>query len=137
MMSEVPEFFHLFESVLRCRDCGLIFVCRMSADNTLVKFVNDSGSEEAWLPTFEEGGYLDVVEQCVPEYSRNQKLTMQVFRTFEKKFRNFLHKPSTGGDWKVACGSCCPNCKSANAEIQSEQTLINPIITWITYDPIT
>lgn len=136
MMRKIPEVVQLTETILRCRNCGLVFACRMSGDNSLVKFVDDSGREEAWIPTFEEGGYLDVVEQCVPEYSRDQKLTMQVFRKFEKKFQNFLHKPSTGGEWKVASGSCCPNCKSANAEIQSEQTLINPTITWLTYDPI-
>ncbi len=136
MMSKIPEFVQLIETVLRCRNCGLVFACRTSEDNALVKFVNDSGREEAWLPTFEEGGYLDVVEQCVPEYSRDQTLTMQVARTFEMKFRNFLHKPSTGGAWKVACGCCCPDCKSKSTEIQSERTVINPTINWLTYDPI-
>lgn len=136
MMSNIPELVQLVETNLRCRDCGSVFACRTSEDNMLVKFIDESGKEEAWLPTFEEGGYLDVVEQCVPGYSRDQQITMQVFRKFEKKFRDFLHKPPTGGDWKVASGCNCPDCNGSNTEFQSERIVINPKVNWITYDPI-
>lgn len=136
MMSKVPEIVQLVETILRCPDCGAIFTCRTSEDNMLVKFVDDSGTEEAWLPTFEEGGYLDVVEQCVPGFSRDQQITMQIFQRFEEKFRELLHKPASGGEWKVASGCFCPCCKNANTEILSERIVINPKVTWISYNPI-
>ena len=75
MMSDIPETVQLVETTLRCRECGLVFVCRTSEDNLLVKFVDESGKEEAWLPTFEEGGYLEVVERCLSVWNIRSEAT--------------------------------------------------------------
>lgn len=132
----IPTDVQLVESECKCIGCSKHFVCRTSPDNALVKFVDAATSQERWLPTFEKGGYLDIVEQCVDGFRRDCEITMKVFREFESKFRSFQHRPATGGYWSVANGCRCPNCGGKKVETLAEQTVNNPKMEWLNYDPI-
>lgn len=134
---EVPTDFQLVETELKCVDCGRNFVWRTSLDNVLVKFVDNTTSQERWMPTYEEGGYLDVLEQCVDDFQRDGEITMKVFREFERKFRSFQRPPATGGYWTVASGCRCPKCDGSQVEAVTEKVVNNPIVEWLNYDPIT
>jgi hypothetical protein len=131
-----PEFYWITETEYRCLDCQDSFSCRTSQDNVLVKFVDDENRMECWLPTFEKGGYLDLIEKCVPGFRRNDQITMKVFHIFESEFMKYQHGPKSGGFWKVACGCKCPQCRSSHLKVLSEVELESPVIDWMTYDAI-
>lgn len=133
----IPESYAVVETTYRCQACGIVTVCRTSADNSLVKFVNSTYQQEAWLPTFGVGGYLEIVEKCVPGYSQATPITMDVFRRFDDAFRRFQHRAPDGGHWQVALGCRCTGCGSRDLEFTSEQICVSPPLNWLTYLPIT
>jgi hypothetical protein len=134
---EYPKSYLIIETEYECAKCSSVFECRTSNDNAVVKFVDEQFRQERWLPTFSKGGYLELVEKCVPGYRRQEELTMQVFRQFEFAFERYQHKPATGGNWSVASGCHCGCCGSSKLKYRSEKLLNSPPIEWLTYDPIT
>ena len=132
----VPSNFQITETEFRCDGCGESFIFRSSPDNILVKFVDGANRSECWLPTFEMGGYLDVVEKCAPGFDRREEITMPIFREFEKNFQTFQNPPDSGGYWQVACDCICPKCNGKELEVLGEQIVSNPELKWMTYKPI-
>jgi hypothetical protein len=131
-----PTYYELTETVYRCRSCGNTFACRTSQDNLLVKFVDEGNRLESWMPTYENGGYLELLEKLVPGFHRSQQITMAVFRRFESEFEKYQHRPTPSSYWQVACGCRCTRCGGSSLEFLSETLLASPEIDWVTYDPI-
>jgi hypothetical protein len=103
-------------------------------DNSLVKFVCDSGDEEAWIPVYTKGGYLDLVEHCVAEYSQDQEISMKVSKAFLDKFREIQRRPASGGYWVFPGAQHCPRCKEKNLTLVSERCAVDHALNWIEYD---
>jgi len=133
--AERPRSYHILRQSLLCRDCGNRFECLVSADNLLVKFIDQETGVIRWLPTYERGGYLDLISQLVPGFGRNDEITMQVFKRFEESFRQ-IQEPATGGNtYTVENMILCPKCSSSSTVIMDEEVLDTPEVCWMRYQP--
>lgn len=132
----VPSSYSIRNDVYRCRVCGTIFDAFFSNGNELVKFIEDNGTEVRWLPTFEAGGYLDLVEKLVPGYKKTQSINMSISRRFEAAFKTIQEHSNAGNTFSLAVGSRCPSCNSDNKELLSEKILESPTLAWLRYSKL-
>jgi hypothetical protein len=132
----IPKSFNIRQDFYRCRGCGVEFSSMYSDGNDLVKFLEDGGQEVRWLPTFEEGGYLDLLERLVKGYDKSQQITMQIAKSFESEFKKIVQLSEAGKTFSVAIGCRCPNCLADNSETVEEKVLNSPQLEWIKYKPI-
>jgi hypothetical protein len=101
--------------------------------NEVVKFSEDGGREIRWLPTFEAGGYLDLMEKLVPGYRKDQSITMPIARKFEAEFKKIQELSASGNTFSVAVGCRCPTCAANNAENILEEVIESPLLDWLRY----
>lgn len=128
-----PRVYQIRREHCQCRACGHEFTQMMAADNALIKFVNDVNTEEGWLPTYEPGGYLDLLERLVPDYHRSEPITMSISDRFTTEFRKIQQPPESGGYWNFAIGGRCVQCASKQLDVTAEELLDTPPLEWITY----
>jgi hypothetical protein len=133
---DIPKLLQIKITVYRCNQCGGSFPDRQAADDSLIKFVDEENKLECWLPTYTKGGYLDLLEKCVPGFCRNNEITMKVFREFEAAFEEYQHRPSSGGFWRVASGAACLQCSSRDLKIRWITNVVDPNLKWMTYDEV-
>lgn len=130
---QIPSSYSIRKESFKCRSCGTVFSSLFSNGNDLVKFTEDGGTEVKWLPTFEQGGYLDILEEVVPGFKKNQSVTMAVAKKFESSFKNMQEPSKAGNTFSVAVGCRCPSCNSDNKELLSEEVLESPKLDWLRY----
>src|SRR5690606_20403333 len=78
----IPSSFWMRQVSCKCMSCGTEYECDLASGNEIIKFSEDGGGEVKWLPVFERGGYMELLEKLVPDYSRKDKITMSVARIF-------------------------------------------------------
>ena len=105
----------------------------MAIDNVLVKFIDQVSKEVRWLPTFEKGGYLDMVKQLVPDSSPDKQITMKDSATFQERFAEIQERSPLGGIFVLAIGCPCPECGSRNQTLEKECVLDRPSLKWMRY----
>jgi uncharacterized protein with PIN domain len=133
IQAAVPVSFWIRKDFYRCRACGTEYACVFANGNEIVKFSEDGGHEVRWLPTFEVGGYLDLMERLVAGYRRDQKITMPIAKKFESEFKKIQELSASGNTFSVAVGCRCPKCSANNAEIILEEVFESPPVDWLRY----
>ena len=128
-----PKVYWVREDRVRCKQCATEFKVKFAHGNEIVKFVEDEGHEERWLPTFEPQGYLDLLERLVSGYSREQQITMPIAKRFESSFKEIQERSSSGKSFSVAVGARCPHCGSSSFDLLDEQILASPPLDWLRY----
>lgn len=132
----VPPEYYVVEVECKCRKCGVKFGYRKCIDDSLVKFIDSSGLEEAWMPTYGDGGYLNLLETLVPGFdSHHQAITVPISRRFEIAFSEFQSPPTSGGRWSIGVRPICPQCGTTNVKQLTETVLYNPELAWAKYRP--
>jgi rubredoxin len=129
----IPKTYMIRKNVYQCKVCGREFASFFSDGNDLVKFVENNGKEIRWLPTFERGGYLDLMSALVPGYKEGQNITMFDAKKFEKLFKEIQEPSKSGNYFSVAVGCRCPDCNSDKKELISEEILDSPELEWLRY----
>jgi hypothetical protein len=128
-----PPSYWVCESKRKCKNCGYEYTCVHPNGNEIVKFQEDGGVEVRWLPTFEVGGYLDLLERMVPNYSREQQITMPIVRKFESEFKIIQEHSLLGNAFNMSVCCECPRCSSIKAIVVSEITYDSPKLKWMKY----
>ena len=129
----VPVRYWIATTRYRCGSCGADAVLRWAPGGEVVRFVNGRG-EERWLPTYGAGGYLDLLEQLVPGYSKAQEISARVAKDFKVTFSRFLSKANPTDDYAIAdAGPVCSRCGSRDLEITSEVVDQSPPVPWLDY----
>jgi hypothetical protein len=129
----IPKAYWIREDLVRCKQCTAEFKVQFAHGNEVVKFIEDGGYEDRWLPTFEKGGYLDLLERLVAGYRREQQITMPIAKRFESAFKGIQEVSSAGKPFSVAIGARCPHCSSASVDVLDEQILASPPLKWLCY----
>jgi len=134
IQARTPSSYWTREDTVRCRTCSCEFTARFAHGNEVVKFAEDDGGiEERWLPTFEPGGYLDLLERLVPGYTKDQRVTMPISRKFEAAFKEIQERSAAGKTFSVAVGYRCHNCGSSSVDLVKEQIIDSPLLNWLRY----
>jgi hypothetical protein len=133
--AKVPKHYAIRREYRRCNACDISFEVNFSAADDLVPFQDSSSSEIRWMPTYENGGYLDLLELLVPAYSQGDRITHRVSQAFESAFEVIQEKPLSGGMFRIWAVGGCPSCGSCDKIIiESNSILRRPPLTWIRYD---
>jgi hypothetical protein len=136
IQAETPSTLWANKITYLCDDCATIWDVIMPIDNEFIKFVEKEGDEERWLPTYEKGGYLDLLEKLIPGFKKHNKITVHIADEFEKKFCNFQEPSSNGQIFLMNFRVRCPKCNSHSIIIRNIESVINPDISWMRYSPI-
>ncbi len=129
----IPSSYQVRLDNCLCQDCHHEYECMMALDNVLVKFIDEASGEERWMPTFEKGGYLDLMSRLVPGSSPENEITMKDSGIFLKCFAEIQERPSSGGEFTFAMGCPCPKCGSRNHALVSKTVLDMPSLKWMRY----
>jgi hypothetical protein len=100
----------------------------------LVKFIVPEGDDERWLPTYGNGGYLYLMERLVPGFSREQEVSMEIYRRFEMEFSRVQVKSTTGQTFIVSTRARCPVCGTMNLDCAGDALLDTPSLEWMEYE---
>lgn len=134
--AEEPYTYWINKITYLCDNCGTIYDIMLPIGDELIKFVESEGNEERWLPTYEKGGYLDLLEKMVPNFKRNNKITVQIAKEFDDKFSKIQQRSSRGRKFIMDVSVKCPKCDSKNSIIKKIESLENPVILWMCYRSI-
>jgi len=122
-----PEPYSISETRFECRACGAVFQWRHADAYSLVKFISDDGSEERWLPTYGESGYLELLQRLVPSWRPESAITRSVADAFDRALGKLLERNNLTR-FRIETGKVCPRCSSKELTIVSEVVLANPPI---------
>jgi hypothetical protein len=136
IQAEIPSIYWTRIITYLCHDCGIIYEGMMPVGNELIKFIEKDGIEERWLPTYEKGGYFDLLENLIPGFKRTNKITVQIADEFENKFYEMQEPSTKGRTFTMNIRVRCPECNSKSIIIRNIETLVNPNIAWMRYRQI-
>jgi rubredoxin len=126
---ELPKVYWIRVQTHECPNCGNVFQ-RTVGDDLIVKFMEVGGSEERWLPTYGQGGYLDLLSKLVPGWSPEEQITMAVARQFDTAFQAVQEKSSRGHPFSMLFEDRgCPSCHGKRTQELSEVVLTSPAVT--------
>lgn len=128
-----PTRYILKQTAYRCGACGAEFRVRTPQDNDLVKYIEPVSGEERWMPTYGEGGYLQMMKRLVPEFASGKGITMAVSRKFETAFALIQERSKAGQPFRLFIRPMCPKCGSTDLTITSETCLNSPPVCWMRY----
>jgi len=134
VQANVPNAYALRRESRHCRSCGCHFKVDFSAGDDLVAFQDTQGSEFRWLPTYEKGGYLDLLPRLVTDYADGKQITYHVARAFEAAFDLIQERPASGGWFHTWHVKGCPSCGSREVVTEGVSIRKNPRLTWMRYN---
>jgi hypothetical protein len=134
VLPKVPNSYSVRNETRVCNDCGCNHNITFSAGDDLVAFQDTKSGEVRWLPTYEEGGFLDLLRKLVPDYSDEQGITHRVSQDFEKVFDRIQERISPEGVFRIQVVRGCPNCGSRKVIVERSTIEKNPSVEWIRYD---
>ena len=68
---ELPEKYWVNQLNYKCESCGNSFEVFLPNGNDIVKFREINGSEIRWLPTYNKGGYIDLMTKIIKGHEFN------------------------------------------------------------------
>jgi hypothetical protein len=129
---EIPSPYWVAIDHYRCGSCAATFDWRSASGGEIVRFLSPDGREEAWLPTYGPGGYLDLIGKLVPGFGPSSEITIRVTRQFTERFTALQRE---GGMTPLFTlderGPTCPVCGSGNLHLDERQVVTNPPLTWL------
>lgn len=130
----IPKQYHIREVHYYCLNCSAEFIVRYPIGNELVKYVDATNAgDERWLPTYEAGGYLELVERLVDRFSQDKPITMDVSRDFEAAFALMQEPGHSGRPFKLFVKTLCPKCNGTDLRVEQEKVLDTPELKWMKY----
>jgi len=115
----------------KCKKCGNVFEIIFENGNELVKFEEINGNEVRWLPTYDKGGYLDLMTKLIG-YSSGDEITMAKTKAFIQELNKHCEHGKTGNGFDLSTTKFeCPSCKSKDKETLKEDVLTNPKLPWL------
>jgi rubredoxin len=129
----IPKIYWVDELTYVCRNCGFTFKCLKSSGDYLVKFVEEGGEEVRWLPTYGEGGYLNLLSRLVPELDQKNEITPRISDEFQRRFQQIQERSAAGRRFVLAEGCTCPTCAAEDVALESERTLASPAVQWMRF----
>lgn len=130
---KIPEVYWVKVEDRRCTECSERFEYRSASGDYMVKFVEEGGIEERWLPTYGEGGYLHLLQRLVPGFASSEEITEDISRTFENAFVRHQTKSKRGNVFIICRGVTCPQCGSRSANVLGERVETAPPVVWLSY----
>ncbi|MHC1723771.1 MAG: hypothetical protein AB9836_11290 [Aminipila sp.] len=129
---EIPNRYIINSLLYKCKNCQNEYEHLLCKGNQLVKYIEKNGSEVRWLPTYGQGGYLDLLERLLENFKMNSEITMKNAKDFDIIFQNYTEKSANGNSFVISDGRHkCPNCESKELMLISEKILENPTINWM------
>lgn len=118
----------------KCNSCEVTFSEILPHGNEIIKFIETDGHEVRWLPTYEKGGYFELLKQLVPGFdAKSQEITMSISNKFQSAFEKIQQPSVNGKKFRFAKGVICPKCKSNDIKIISDKILLSPTLKWMKY----
>jgi len=132
----IPEIYEIKCLIYVCNSCGNIFAIALPNYDGLVMFKEIDGEEIRWLSTYEKGGYLDLMDKLIPEYSsiinNSDENSMERARTFIIELNKHCEKGKHKKGFVFNTpDSICPHCTSKEATELKEIILTNPKLNWM------
>ena len=111
-----------------CRDCTHAFDDVLPSDYELVAF-EELSDRKVFMPTYGEGGYLDLLKRLVPEWNEVEEISVSISEKFEKELNRYVPDKV-----KLCNGTVCPKCGGRNIEVLSRVTEANHPVEWMMID---
>ena len=131
---KVPKEYAIRREDRSCRDCGERFTIDFPSGDIIAAYKDTMSDELRWFPTYESGGYLDLLEQFVPEFTTQNRMTPSIFQKFEGLFDVIQERPATGGHFRACARLGCLNCGSLEVFTDRETIIHRPRLSWMRYD---
>lgn len=128
---ELPEMYWVNQSFYKCENCGNTFEICAPNGNEIVKLREINGSEIRWLPTFNKGGYIDLMTKVIKGHKVNDPINMEKATKFIAELQGYIEKSLNGNGFGLCIDTVCPRCNSKSIEINEENVLVNPELRWL------
>lgn len=128
-----PSVYWVKKMTCQCNDCGAEFSLYLPSGNEIMKFVEEGGDDEKWLPVYGEGGYLELLEKLISGFSKEDSVSMKIAIEFEREFKRLQLPSTTGNKYSSLYENLCTKCSSKNLLMLAEEVLESPDIDWIKY----
>ncbi len=130
---EIPSVYWIKRVSYSCKQCGLQFESLRPNGDSIIKFVEENGGEIRWLPTYGNGGYLDLMSKLIPGFNTNNEITMKIAKEFDAILKRYT-QPSALGKAFTSLGNSkelCPKCGDKQLLTLGEVGLTSPDIEWM------
>ena len=129
---EMPEIYWVNRFTYKCKDCRVTFDIVTANGNDIIKLKEINGNEEKWLPTYGKGGYLDLLQKLLPDFSLKDEITQKKATIFISELNRHCERSihNNGFDFDYFT-TVCTNCHSKNTEYVSEERLVNSELSWL------
>ena len=130
---EIPKIYWVNCFTYKCKTCGNVFDSVFPNSDDIVKLCETDGDDVRWLPTYGEGGYLDLITKLLPEHSLCDEITMEKARAFIKELNKYCEQGEHGNGFGFSEKQIheCINCNSEDTVIISEKVLTSPKLRWL------
>lgn len=129
---ELPEKYWVNHLTYKCESCENSFEALIPNGNDLVKFKEINGSEIRWLPTYNKGGYIDLMTRIIKEHKFNDPIDMKKATHFIAQLQGYIEKSIDGNGFELSIDKrICPKCNSKNIKTVKENVLVNPELQWL------
>jgi len=114
----------------KCKNCRRAFQIHIPNGDDIVKFESQATSEVKWLPSYGNGGYLDLFKKLCPDYKG--ELYPKIVQEFITKLNDYIEKDSITDFFQQSHYKHeCIYCNSKEIALLSEETLENPDLDWL------
>lgn len=101
----------------------------------IVKLIEKNGTDIKWLPSYGNGGYLDLVSKLVPEF-KNEKFggigSIKLDKIMKIKLPQYTERGRGGEGFIIGgCKHVCPICKSKELKEIEEKIIENAKLDWV------
>ena len=117
----------------KCSICNEESTILVPHGNEIIKCKEVNGDETRWLPTYGNGGFLELLEILVPDNIQTNEVSIKIAREFERSLQPHMEK-STKGNLFTLVGlgrHKCFNCDSTELKLMKETMQVSPEVQWM------
>lgn len=127
---EIPSVYWIKKINYICKKCSLQFESLKPNGDFVIKFIEESGQEIRWLPTYGNGGYLYLLSKL--GFNNNDEITMKIAKEFDLRLKGYTEPSAQGNSFtSLVSKEVCKKCGEKELITIDEVSLTSPDVEWL------